>query len=201
MHLHLAPLFRDFLGVLHTITYWVRTFIYKILQYNSYLDDEMILAVRCLKNLINPIRSWSSWFRRILHPSIFINKSSLNRNRILFGDHQKRSLKRVRNKNWIRFWLMTIDSLLGPVDRWVSCRQLIWRVDKLSSLLFSVFYYRQVLLTTYSVQSAGLSTAIIFFEFASSPNSSFFSTSTGSSWPSSPSWKQGNFTILQTDSF
>jgi len=27
------------------------TFYYKILQYNSYLDYELILAIRCLKNL------------------------------------------------------------------------------------------------------------------------------------------------------
>ena len=30
--------------------------------------------------LINPIRSWSPWFRRILYPLIFRNKSLLDRN-------------------------------------------------------------------------------------------------------------------------
>jgi len=40
--------------------------------------------------LINPIRSWSPWSRRILDPLIFRNKPSLNKNRILFILHQKR---------------------------------------------------------------------------------------------------------------
>jgi len=42
--------------------------------------------------LINPIRSWSPWFRRILNPLIFRNKPSLNRNWVSFVLHQKRKL-------------------------------------------------------------------------------------------------------------
>jgi len=42
--------------------------------------------------LINPIRSWSPWFRRILDPLIFRNKPSLNKIWILFELHQKRKL-------------------------------------------------------------------------------------------------------------
>ena len=40
--------------------------------------------------LINPIRSWYPWSRRILDPLIFIKKPSLNRNWILFILHKKR---------------------------------------------------------------------------------------------------------------
>ena len=66
MHLHLAPLFLGFLGLLGLLGPYIivhhnflllllnpnlQSFIYRILQYNSYLDYEMILAVGCLKNL------------------------------------------------------------------------------------------------------------------------------------------------------
>ena len=44
------------------------------------------------KILINLIRSWSPWSRRILDLLIFKNKSSLNRNWILFILHLKRKL-------------------------------------------------------------------------------------------------------------
>ena len=60
MHLHLVPLFLGFLSsyiivhhnflLLH-LNPKLQYFIYKILQYNSYLDYEMILAIGCLKNL------------------------------------------------------------------------------------------------------------------------------------------------------
>ena len=52
----------------------------------------MILVIKCLKNLINYIRSWSPWSRRILYPLNFRNKHSLNLIWILFKLHQKRKL-------------------------------------------------------------------------------------------------------------
>ena len=42
--------------------------------------------------LINPIRNWSTWFRRILDLLIFRNKPSFNKICILFELHQKRKL-------------------------------------------------------------------------------------------------------------
>jgi len=74
--------------------------IYKILQYNSYLDYEMILAIGCSKNLVNPIRIWFSWSRRILDSLIFRNKSSLNRNWILFILLLKRKLAIAWKENY-----------------------------------------------------------------------------------------------------
>jgi len=50
--------------------------------------------------LINPIRSWFSWSRRILNPLIFRNKSSLSRNWILFILLLKRKLAIVRKGNY-----------------------------------------------------------------------------------------------------
>ena len=84
----LSWLFRAYIVVSAPLLYLnlrLQSFIYKILQYNSYLDYEMIFwPLDGWRILINSIRSWSPWSRRILNPLIFRSKPSLNRNWILF---------------------------------------------------------------------------------------------------------------------
>ena len=97
----------------------------------------MILVVRYLKNLINPCRSWFPWSRRILNPSNFRNKSSLNRNWVLRVRQQKKleCTRKRKPESDSDYWLSTTFSSLStgmPVYRQQVCQF----VDRLSYLLF-----------------------------------------------------------------
>ena len=106
----------------------------------------MILVVGCLKNLINSCTIWFSWSRRIQDPSNFKNKSSLNRNWVLFGVHQKKNLNGSAKENLnmiFDYWLSAAFSgLLRDVpvcwQQMPVCRQQMLLVNKLSCLFFSI---------------------------------------------------------------
>jgi len=73
----------------------------------GFYNITLIWTMRCSwpldawRILINPIRSWSSWCKKILNPLIFRNKSLLNKNWILFVLHQKKTC--VWKRNWFCF--------------------------------------------------------------------------------------------------
>ena len=107
----------------------------------------MILVVRYLKKLINPCRSWFSWFRTILDHLNFKNKSSLNRNWVLFELHQKRNLnalKKMKSESCLGYWLSTCQSGLS------TGRSTIFLVCQKSEPCFLLYW----------VLSTGLSTTL-----------------------------------------
>ena len=109
MQLHIAPLFLAFLGpswfcltLLFTITFFYSSApIYNVVLQSLFIRFYNTTLIWTMKwswlldtwrILINPVRSWSPWSWRILNLLIFRNKSSLNRNWILFIVRLKRKL-------------------------------------------------------------------------------------------------------------
>ena len=98
--------------------------------------------------MINPFRSWFPLSRGILNLSNFRNKSSLNRNWVLFAVHQKRSLNAPEKEN------MNLMLTTGCRQPSQACRQVNQSVDSrccLSTTKLHVLLY--ILLSTGPIDS------------------------------------------------
>ena len=112
----------------------------------------MILAVGCLKNLINPCRSWFSWSKTILDSSVFRNKSfnEYNLSSIRSPSEKKPEHTRKENLNPILgSWLLTGPSTCRQVPVWRQCLLLIDRLSRISSLSIDGCASLATMLATY----------------------------------------------------